>query len=177
MKFKWTLAAALLVTTAWALTVKQASIKKLTEDAALIVIGKVESQTAQWENGNIFTHVTLEVKQCLKGKLPNKFVVVKNYGGTIGETSQIVSGAPEFAPGKEVMLFLVAWRDEYYIHSIALGEFTLIQENNRRYAINDLSHVTLVDPVTHQKISEPEKKRTKVELEAFIQQVRDFVRE
>ena len=176
MRFKILVVAVLIATTASALTVKQASIKKLTADAALVVTGTVAAQEARWDDGNIYTYVTLDIARCLKGQAPGKTVVVKNYGGTVGEISEVVAGAPVFAEGKEVLLFLTLWRGDYFIHSIALGGFDIVQEGGARYAVNDLSHVTLVDPVTHKEIAEPGQKRTKIELESFVAQVRAFAR-
>jgi hypothetical protein len=174
MKSTWIFAMLVVASTASALTVEKASIKKLTGDAALIVLGKVVSQESRWVDGNIFTYVTLAIDAQFKGAHRGKTVVVKNYGGTVGEISEEVAGAPVFAAGDEVLLLLIHWKGEYLIHSIALGKFAIVQEKNQRYAVNDLSNVTLVDPATKKEIAPPGEKFTKVKLETLIQQIKAF---
>jgi len=176
MRLTWVFAALVVAVTASALTVKKASVKKLTEDAALIVRGKVVAQTPRWVDGNIFTFVTLAIDEQLKGDYRGKTVVVKNYGGTVGDLGQEVTGAPVFSAGEEVLLLLTFWKGEYMIHSIALGKFSIVQEKGERYAINDLTNVTLVDPATHQEFTSPAEKFNKVKLETLLQQIRAFAK-
>ena len=177
MRLTFTLMAVLLATATSALTVRKATVMQLTQDASLVVVGKIVSQAAYWEDGNIYTDVTVAIDQCYKGSPEGKTLVVKNYGGTVGETSQVVAGAPEFVPGDEVVLFLISWKGEYWIHSIALGEFAIVIDAGERYAVNDLSHVGLVDPATNREITQADEKITKVKLETLIQQVKAFARQ
>ena len=79
----------------------------LVADARAIVVGRVVALEARWNDGRhgIETLVTLEVEQYLKGDLGTS-VTVRTPGGQIGPYLSLMPGAPRFAEGDEVALFL-----------------------------------------------------------------------
>lgn len=87
-------------------------LPKLTQEAEIIVIGKVvnlNSQLPDKPDSTIFTDVTIEVQQVLKGELASeKTVLVKIYGGEIPEANigLKVSEEPELKPEQTVIAFL-----------------------------------------------------------------------
>jgi hypothetical protein len=51
-------------------------------------------------------------------------VEIRTKGGTVGDLTQRVSGAPEFKAGEEVVVFLHrAGERHFVVHSLALGKF------------------------------------------------------
>ncbi len=86
-----------------------AEISALVADAQVIAHGRIVSLEGR-ESGDglgIETVVTLEVESYFKGNLGREltFAVL---GGQLGRYRSVVSGAPRFAPGEEVVLFLGA---------------------------------------------------------------------
>ena len=84
------------------------SEEQLARSAVLIVIG----HTTAVEVGRdpvttwIYTYVTVEVSEVLKGPVDLDVLVVKQAGGVIGAEGLTVSGQAQFAPGEDVLLFL-----------------------------------------------------------------------
>ncbi len=85
----------------------EASIDELARESDAVVRGKVVSTEGRKsaDGKRIFTRVTVEVAEAWKGA-PGKTVVVQVPGGVHGEVGQVVHGAPRFADGEEVVVFL-----------------------------------------------------------------------
>lgn len=90
-----------------ATTLQPLDLAELGEGAQLVVHGQVVEQGCQWsrDGQRIETVVTVEVVTRLKGEAGREtsFVVP---GGRIGEELGLVDGAPRFAVGEEVVVFL-----------------------------------------------------------------------
>jgi hypothetical protein len=84
-----------------------ADLAELSRDARVIVRGQVVAVEARWtdDRRTIETIVTLDAERYLKGDLGSavQFTVP---GGTLGRLRTIVIGAPEFAVGQRVTVFL-----------------------------------------------------------------------
>jgi hypothetical protein len=85
---------------------QERALYKLTESSDLIIVGNVSEINSKWENGNIWTYVTVRSSQTLKGD--NKFseITIRSLGGRVGEISQIISGGPKFEVGEVLLGFL-----------------------------------------------------------------------
>jgi hypothetical protein len=99
-----------------------ADIGALVADAEVIAHGRIVSLQGR-ESGDglgIETVVTLAVESYMKGNLGREltFVVL---GGQLGRYRSVVSGAPQFTPGEEVVLFLGA-RPPAIPHIVRLGQ-------------------------------------------------------
>jgi hypothetical protein len=94
----------------------------LVADARAIVVGRVVALESRWNDGRhgIETLVTLEVEQYLKGDLGTS-VTVRTPGGQIGPYLSVMPGAPRFAEGDEVALFL-AGNGPALPHVLGLGQ-------------------------------------------------------
>jgi hypothetical protein len=106
------LAAALLAASAAAVHATvyvAADLAELTSDARAVAHGRVVALAPQWveERRAIETLVTLEVEAYAKGDL-GRTVTVRVPGGQMGPYRSIMLGAPTFAEGDEVVLFLGA---------------------------------------------------------------------
>ena len=83
-------------------------IEKLTVDADIILTGKVIQQKSIWNDNQskIYTNVTIEVEEYLKGKSNNSKIIITYPGGEIGEVGELYSHMPEFKNDEEVLLFV-----------------------------------------------------------------------
>jgi hypothetical protein len=104
----------------------------LVGDARAIAVGRVIALQPQWTDGRraIETLVTLEVEQYLKGSL-GPTVTVHVPGGQMGPYLSLMPGAPRFADGEEVILFL-AGDGPAIPHILALGQgvFRIVRDPN-----------------------------------------------
>jgi hypothetical protein len=165
----------LLVHHAASLTVEKISLEELTAQSDLIVRGIVVSSSSQWEQSSIYTYTTIRVEELLKGNPPAD-LRVKQLGGRVGEIAAEVPGTPELNPKDEVVLFLREWNGDYWIHSIALGKFTVLRDGPTAMTVSDLNNVGLVDPVTKQEITDKAGKINTIPLESFLNDVRSLSR-
>lgn len=118
------------------------SIEELARTSDAVVRGKVVGATARWndERLRIFTIVELERTAVLRGDVPGR-VRVTVPGGVVGRVGQRVDGAPAFAPGEEVVVFLRhAAADAFGVNGLAQGKFSITGTVVRP----DLSHLTFV---------------------------------
>ncbi|HEX8183603.1 MAG TPA: hypothetical protein VF747_02595, partial [Blastocatellia bacterium] len=107
------LAVLFLTITSSATTAIMLSDEQLISSSRVIILGDVVSTKAQWDlnHFNINTYVKVKVAKILKGQLQNEQIVFKQLGGTVGEDSTIIFGAPEYKAGQRVLLFLGTARD------------------------------------------------------------------
>src|SRR5688500_11494304 len=84
---------------------------ELAQTSRLIVQGEVRSMGSQWDGEEIFTYIEVGVGRVLKGRIAGKTIVVKQPGGSVGEITAWVHGAPQFQIGERVLLFLDTWPD------------------------------------------------------------------
>jgi hypothetical protein len=77
-----------------------------------VVRARVVDVRSAWndEGSAIFTFVTLQVVGRLHGTAPEQ-LVVRVPGGTVGDFTTVMEGAPTFEPGEEVVTFLARWQD------------------------------------------------------------------
>jgi hypothetical protein len=82
--------------------------EQLIASSRIIILGEVRSVKAQWDlnHENINTYVKLHVSNVLKGHLEDALIVFKQLGGTVADNSTVIFGAPRYAVGQSVLLFL-----------------------------------------------------------------------
>lgn len=102
-------ACACLVTPLSATVIVPANVAELAHDANLIARGTVVEVEGRWADGRrgIETIVTIEAETVLKGE-PTRTTQFRVPGGTLGRYRNIVMGAPQFAVGQRVIVFLGA---------------------------------------------------------------------
>jgi hypothetical protein len=83
-------------------------IEKLSNEADIILTGKVVQQKSNWNNdqSKIYTNVTIEVEEYLKGKSNNSKITITHPGGEVGEVGELYSHMPGFKNDEEVLLFV-----------------------------------------------------------------------
>ena len=86
----------------------QSENKNLSKDADMIVTGKVVDQKSQWnsDNSRIFTKVTIQVDEYLKGSNNQDRIVITHPGGAVGNVGETYSHIPTFANDEDVLVFL-----------------------------------------------------------------------
>lgn len=138
--------------TAFSAVMRKATVADLTLQSDLVVRGKVASRDVQAsaDGGRIFTVITLEVSETWKGGAPAR-VQVEVPGGELGDIGQVVHGAPRFADGEDVVVFLrkIGPQTEALpltkVVSLAQGKFEVIRdEKGTLLAVPDLSEVEFV---------------------------------
>ena len=98
---------ALLPGSARGTTLRPMDLAELALEASVILHGRVVEVRPEWVRGGrqIDSVVTVEVETLFKGE-PARRVSFLSPGGQIGVYRTVVPGAPELAPGAEVVLFL-----------------------------------------------------------------------
>ncbi len=86
----------------------QSEIKNLSEGADMIVTGKVVNQKSKWssDKSKIYTNVTIQVDEFLKGSNNQNRIVIKNLGGEVGNVGETYSHVPTFQDDEDVLLFV-----------------------------------------------------------------------
>ena len=91
---------------ALAVTSRPLSISELTTVADTIVLGRVSAARSETDAGGaILTRIALDVEQVLKGRAGSLITIVEP-GGDVGGVVATVAGAPTFAAGERVLVFL-----------------------------------------------------------------------
>jgi hypothetical protein len=100
------------VSTAVASTFLQVDLPTLKRMSESVVNAKVVDMRSEWnaEGSAIFTYVTLDVKGRLHGTAANQ-IVVRVPGGTVGDFTSEMEGAPQFHRGDNVVAFIARWYD------------------------------------------------------------------
>lgn len=112
---------------------RKLTLRELAEGAELIVEGKVADMQSEWneDQTRIYTHVTVNVGQCIKGENTTQSVVVTHMGGEVGEVGEVYSGAARFKKDEEVLLFLNKEEDgRYKVTGHAQGKYTVTRDED-----------------------------------------------
>jgi hypothetical protein len=90
-----------------AITIQPLSFEELVHESAAIVYGRVSDVRGQWtpDRQGIDSFLTVDVVDYFKGAL-GEVVTVRVPGGQVGAMVHVLPGAPTFAPGDRVVLFL-----------------------------------------------------------------------
>ena len=82
-------------------------IAKMSELATQVVAGAIEKMESTWnhDHSRIYTRVTMRVERVLSGQAGRQ-IVFRIPGGTVGETTVMVSEMPHFRVGEETVVFL-----------------------------------------------------------------------
>ena len=100
--------AATVVAPAGATSLERASLDELTTTNSTILVGEVLDAHSYWnrEGNFILTDVVVAAKQVLKGRVDGPELTVTLMGGSVGETTTLILGGAELAPGRRYVLFL-----------------------------------------------------------------------
>jgi hypothetical protein len=113
---------------AHATTVLPVELGDLARAARVIARGRIAAVEARWTDDRraIETLVTLDPETYLKGA-PASMLRFRVPGGQIGRYRRVVVGAPQFAPGQRVIVFLAARSPAIpYVIGLNQGVFRLL---------------------------------------------------
>ena len=115
-------------------------IPDLATRADVIVIADVGDVRSQWNASRtmILTTIELDVREALKGAIPDDRLTVTELGGQVGDISSVVPDAPQFRPGERALLFLTCrpdsrlavtglWQGKFEIETDTSGETRAIR--------------------------------------------------
>jgi hypothetical protein len=166
---------ALLPPVAHATVLLPADFKELVDGSRAILHATVVDVRPEWRDGRryIDTLVTVEVAQYLKGDL-GETVTFRVPGGVLGNYRSIVVGAPTFAEGDEVVLFLTARGPSVpYVFGLNQGVFRVVADSRTGGKV--VTPPALLAAGAGQRIVRGAAARRPVPLQTFGAQVRDVV--
>jgi hypothetical protein len=147
--------------------------RELVAAAPVIVHGRVTDVRAEWMDGRrrVETIVTLHAVEYLKGPATDD-LTFKVPGGQIGRYRTIMIGAPEFAQGDEVVLFLNAVGPNAYVYGLNMGVFRVVTDHlsGRRVVIPPAIMARLAGDV--EVVIRGERSRQPLAVDAFKETIR-----
>lgn len=167
---------AFLTQTGMGTTAKLASDRQLILTSRLVVTGNVRSIQAQWDKKreNIYTYITVQVSEVLKGKIRNNIIVVKQAGGIVGDEEIMIDGAPRYKIGQEVLLFLNTLPDgALTIAHLFQGKYEIVEDAETGLK---MAQRTIDSDTVHLLPGQDAEVTNRAELSAFIEKIRDTVR-
>ena len=133
---------------ATAATVLQLDLSQLVANSEAIVVAQVSETSAELEDdGRVYTTISLEAQDTLKGHLPDEFSI-RQVGGRDGDITTHVPGMPQFFDGERVLLFLSNIDDHPVITGMSQGKFRIAEgpDGETDFLIPQVGDNHLIDP-------------------------------
>lgn len=112
----------------------KSEINVLSKGADIIIIGKVSEQKSRWnkDKTRIYTDVSINVDEYLKGSTGQNSIIVTHLGGEVGEVGELYSHIPSFKAEEDVLLFVkkAKYDDAYNVFQGEYGKLSLIRDKN-----------------------------------------------
>lgn len=112
----------------------KSDIKNLSAGADMIITGKVVDQKSNWssDNSRIYTQVTIQVDEYLKGSDNQDRIVITHLGGEVGSVGETYSHIPTFTDDENVLVFVKksAKDESLSVFEGEEGKLTLYQNKN-----------------------------------------------
>jgi hypothetical protein len=121
------------------------SLQQKTEEADLIVVGRVTKVEARWNDpalkSMIYTYTTLSVEEEVKGSSLEKEITIRITGGVVDGIMGIMDGLAHFHTGERVVVFLL--RDLYsslfFVFGGETGKYSIGIDNKVEFIGKSLS--------------------------------------
>jgi hypothetical protein len=121
------------------------TLRQITDEADLIVVGRVTDVEARWNDPAlktmIYTYTTLSVEEEIKGSSPEKEITIKVPGGVVDGIAGIMHGLAHFHTGERVVVFLL--RDLhsslFFVVEGAAGKYSIGIDNKVEFIGKSLS--------------------------------------
>ncbi|HUE86391.1 MAG TPA: matrixin family metalloprotease [Vicinamibacterales bacterium] len=121
------------------------SMPQLASFADIVLTGRIVSVTPAWDTGGawdtdvnaIYTYVTVDVAEVLKGDIGDAQVTIKQLGGVAGGVGLSISDQATFTVGEEVLLYLEARPRDGTLYTTALwqGKWALQRDARGQVAV------------------------------------------
>lgn len=112
----------------------QSIIKKMSKEADVILTGKVVNHDSKWneDRSKIYTDVTVQVTDLIKGAENNEKIVVRYAGGEVGDVGELYTHMPKFEMEEEVLLFAKLGQENqpYKVLAGESGKITLFRNQS-----------------------------------------------
>ncbi|KJU86465.1 hypothetical protein MBAV_001341, partial [Candidatus Magnetobacterium bavaricum] len=112
--------------------------EELTKQSSVVVVGSVVDMRAYWntERTTIYTGVTIDVREVVRGEGAPRTLTVRYEGGEVGDIGLRVSDTPQFEKGEDVLLFLRPIENVAVERaSDAAGAFYVVGNGQGKYSI------------------------------------------
>ncbi|HEX8172460.1 MAG TPA: hypothetical protein VF824_18135 [Thermoanaerobaculia bacterium] len=135
-----------LVPAAQATLSRAVSFDEKVDNAASIVLGRVVSQEARWDDARrwILTYSTFEIEKTFKG-FPARQMTVVTPGGEVDGIHQETVGVPRFARGDERVLFIRNSQAGPTVLYFDQGNYEVVQEGSEKFVQPASSGAVLID--------------------------------
>jgi hypothetical protein len=102
------------------------TVEGLASRCDAVVRARVETCEARLsaDGRRIYTHAVVRCSDVWRGSAPSR-LVVRIPGGTVGDLSQRVEGAPALRPGEDIVLFLRRSGPAFSIAGLGQGKFAI----------------------------------------------------
>jgi hypothetical protein len=149
---------------------------ELVDRSDLIVRASVVDQRSTWnaDHSQIVTLTRLRVATYLKGTGAAE-LVLRQFGGTVGQLTSRVAGDARFAAGQDVVLFLRRGEGVVFLTALAQAAY-YVQTTSPQRVRRDLSGLTfaVIQPNAPMALVEPEAEPAEA-LDAFLRDVARLV--
>ena len=125
-------------------------IEDLTRSSVAVVVARVEAvRGVVSRDGHIDTLVDLAVEEVLHGPALGNAITLKEPGGSVDGTAEVMDGVPLYAVGEQVVAFLGTWPDgSLRTNHLALGRWTVDRDATGQLRVRQTfgRSVTLIPP-------------------------------
>lgn len=87
---------------------EKSRLAELAKEAEVIVVGKVADVRSEWNSDKtrIFTKVSVDVAEYVKGETPTKTLIITQLGGEIDGVGELYTHTARFSKDEEVLVFV-----------------------------------------------------------------------
>jgi hypothetical protein len=112
----------------------QSEISDLSNGADVIFTGKVTQKKSEWtaEKSSIYTRVTIQVDEVIKGNTSPKTVTIIHPGGEVDDVGELYTHVPTFTSEENVLLFAKKHSNntDFIVFQGESGKFTLYEDDH-----------------------------------------------
>src|ERR1051325_2059997 len=96
---------------------------------AVVIATALASYAVPTEAGGIETVTPMAIEEVIKGAVPGTAINVGEPGGLYGGKAMLIAGAPRFAEGRRVLLFLMnTGIERWSVLDLVVGKFTFAED-------------------------------------------------
>lgn len=111
-----------------ATTAQQISREEQVATADAICIGRCTHIETRLVGDNIYTYITLDVREVMKGQITPGTLVIKQVGGAVGSRGEWIYGSPRFDVGRDSLVFLASnGSGAYVVDGLFMGNYFIEQ--------------------------------------------------
>jgi hypothetical protein len=136
----------------------QSEISDLAKGADVILTGTVINKKSDWNTRKsaIYTRVTIQVDEYLKGNISQNTITVIHPGGEVDDTGELYTHIPTFSSDENVLLFAnkSSNNTDYYVHEGEMGKVTLYMNDHGEQVTAQKRNVSVLKAEIKKSLSE-----------------------